>query len=84
MSPALLFVPRPKEVVLRSGSFLVSADQAIVIPAQEKAAMFPIAKRVQGVVAEHCGVRLPVALAGANDRPRRLAFKKNPSLADDT
>ena len=84
MSPALLFVPRPKEVVLRSGSFLVSADQAIMIPAQEKAAMFPIAKRVQGVVAEHCGVRLPVVLAGASDRPRRLAFKKNPSLSDDT
>ena len=84
MSPALLFVPRPKEVVLRSGSFIVSADQAIVIPSQEKAAMFPIAKRVQEVVAEHCGVRLPVALAVANDRPRGIAFKKNPSLADDT
>ncbi|MDD9989518.1 MAG: family 20 glycosylhydrolase [Spirochaetaceae bacterium] len=80
----MLFVPRPKEVALRSGSFLVSNDQAIVIPAQEKAAMFPIAKRVQKIVAEHCGIQLPVALAGANDRQRGLAFKKNPSLADDT
>lgn len=83
MNSPLLFAPKPKKIIEKSGSHIISVDHALIIPPQDKDEMFPIAKRARTIIEENCGVRLSIALAGCDYNGKALEFKRNPSLRGD-
>lgn len=79
----MILVPYPKSLAFTQGSFLFRNGQDIIIPFEEKEAIFFTARRLQDILCEFLAVEMPILIDNPRPDKKALVFKKDPAISNE-